>query len=161
MPVSVIAGPAAEFHQNTGFLEKLVSDIAPEHWVSRPDDRGNHIAWIVGHVVWARKALITRLGATWDQPGLDVFARSAKLEQSLSYPAPEALLAAWRESAVALTSAIESVTAEALAAPAPKGPPSPDGKLSGFVGVLSWHETYHVGQISYLRGWLGYKGMMG
>jgi hypothetical protein len=26
---------------------------------------------------------------------------------------------------------------------------------------MAIHETYHVGQASYLRGWLGHKGLMG
>ena len=157
----VIAAAAGEFRRNTGFLEKLVEDITPEHWLSRPTDCTNHIAWIVGHVVWARQILITRVGGAWEQPGLDIFARSAKLEADLAYPASNALVAAWRESGDALNNTLGGLSAEALAAPAPPGPPSPDGKVSGFVGVLAWHETYHVGQISYLRSWLGYKGMMG
>ena len=35
------------------------------------------------------------------------------------------------------------------------------GKVSGFIGVLAWHETYHVGQIAYLRSWLGLSGVFG
>jgi hypothetical protein len=42
-----------------------------------------------------------------------------------------------------------------------KGPPSSDGKESGIVDFLAIHETYHIGQASYLRGWLGHKGLMG
>jgi len=71
------------------------------------------------------------------------------------------MLAAWHDAANKLSHALEAVTPEALAAPAPPGPPSPDGKLSGFVGVLAWHETYHLGQLAYLRGWLGYPGVFG
>jgi len=26
---------------------------------------------------------------------------------------------------------------------------------------MAIHETYHIGQASYLRGWLGHKGLMG
>ena len=55
----------------------------------------------------------------------------------------------------------DTLTPEALAAPAPPGPPSPDGKVSGFIGVLAWHETYHLGQIAYLRSWLGHSGLFG
>jgi hypothetical protein len=35
------------------------------------------------------------------------------------------------------------------------GPPSFDGKVSGLVAFLAFHETYHVGQVSYLKKWLG------
>jgi uncharacterized damage-inducible protein DinB len=162
MPVSaIIAGAAAEFTLNTGSLQKAVADLTPEQWLVRPSDHSNHIAWIVGHVLWARHALINRVGGQWSCSGLEVFARSAKLEESISYPAPETLLALWQDSAAALDTALSALTPEALAAPAPPGPPSQDGKVSGFIGVLAWHETYHVGQIAYLRSWLGLSGVFG
>ena len=156
-----IAGAAGEFAHNTSFLQKAVAGLTPEQWLGRPGDHSNHITWIVGHVIWARHALINRVGGKWSCPGIEVFARSAKLDESGSYPSSEALLAFWRDSAVALNAALSNLTAEVLAAPAPPGPPSPDGKLSGFIGVLAWHETYHLGQIAYLRSWLGESGIFG
>jgi hypothetical protein len=162
MPVpAIIAAAAGEFHGNTGFLEKAVAGIQPEQWLSRPNDHANHITWIVGHAIWARQALIRRLGKEWSHPGLQVFARSAKVDPTAVYPSPDALLTAWRECSGVLGSTLENVTVEALAAPSPGGPPSPDGKLSGLVGVLAWHDTYHLGQLAYLRGWLGYPGVFG
>ncbi|MFZ1083650.1 MAG: DinB family protein [Terracidiphilus sp.] len=162
MPVpAIIAGAAGEFAQNTGFLQKAVADLTHEQWLDRPGDHSNHITWIVGHVIWARHALINRVGGTWSCPGLDPFARSAKLGKSASYPSPEQLMSLWSESAAAVDATLTALTPEALAAPAPPGPPSPDGKVSGFISVLAWHETYHLGQIAYLRTWLGQSGVFG
>jgi hypothetical protein len=162
MPVPIaIAGAAGEFAHNTSFLQKVVVGLTPEQWLVRPNDHSNHITWIVGHVIWSRQALISRVGGKWSCPGIDVFARSAKLDASGSYPSSEALLALWRDSATALDAALSDLTPEALAAPAPPGPPSPDGKVSGFIAVLAWHETYHLGQIAYLRSWLGLSGIFG
>jgi uncharacterized damage-inducible protein DinB len=70
-------------------------------------------------------------------------------------------MAAWNESSARLNAAMESVSEEALAAPATSGPPSADGKVSGIVNFFAYHETYHIGQASYLRGWLGHPGVMG
>ena len=162
MPVPAsIAAAAAEFHTNTGFLERVTSGIEPAQWLSRPGATVNHIAWIAGHLVWARQTLIARLGSEWAHPGLEIFARSAKIESSVAYPSPQALLDAWRESSVVLDKAMEAISGAALDAPAPPGPPSPNGKLSGTVAVLAWHETYHLGQIAYLRSWLGCPGIFG
>src|ERR1035438_503230 len=103
MPVpAVIAGAAGEFFQNTGALQKAVADLTPDQWLIRPGDHSNHVTWIVGHVLWARQALINRVGGNWSCPGLEPFARSAKLDATASYPAPEALLALWRNSGAAL-----------------------------------------------------------
>jgi uncharacterized damage-inducible protein DinB len=157
----VIAGAAAGFTQNTGAVQKAVAGLKPEQWLTRPNNHSNHIAWIVGHIVWARQIVINRVGGQWPCPGLEVFARSAKLDPSITYPAPETLLAHLQDSAAALDATLSALTPEALAAPAPPGPPSPDGKVSGFIDVLAWHETYHVGQIAYLRSWLGLSPVFG
>jgi uncharacterized damage-inducible protein DinB len=121
----------------------------------------NHIAWIVGHVIWARKALLGRLGTEWTQPWIGQFGRGVKLDKNSDYPAAETLLNSWRESSAVLATALDSVSEETLAQPATKGPPSADGKISGIVAFLAIHETYHLGQASNIRSWLGHKGLMG
>ncbi|HKN22973.1 MAG TPA: DinB family protein [Terracidiphilus sp.] len=158
---AVIATSAHNYHFNSDFLVKMVSDLSPEEWLRRPDEKCNHIAWIVGHVVWTRKALLSRLGTEWSQPWLDMFARGAKCEDGAAYPSPDTLLGAWREVSGVLDGTLDTVSEETLAQPVTKGPPSTDGKESGIVDFLAIHETYHIGQASYLRGWLGHKGLMG
>jgi uncharacterized damage-inducible protein DinB len=156
-----IAGAADTFRFNNGFLAKSVQDLTPEDWLKRPNGTANHIAWIVGHVIWTRKALLGRLGSEWSTPWLGMFARGAQVEEGAAYPSPDTLLDAWRDVSGALAAALENVPEEVLAQPAKKGPPSSDGKESGIVAFLAWHETYHVGQVSVLRSWMGHKGLMG
>jgi uncharacterized damage-inducible protein DinB len=158
---AVIATSTHNYRFNSDFLVKMVSDLSPEEWLRRPDEKCNHIAWIVGHVVWTRKALLGRLGTEWSQPWLDMFARGAKCEDGAAYPSPDTLLDAWREVSGVLSGALDNISEEALAQPVTKGPPSTNGKVSGIVDFLAIHETYHVGQASYLRGWMGHKGLMG
>jgi uncharacterized damage-inducible protein DinB len=158
---AVIASAAENYRFNSDFLTKMVSDLSPEEWLSRPNEKANHIAWIVGHVIWARKHLLGRLGAEWSQPWLGSFARGVKCGEGAPYPSTDALLDAWREVSGILAGALGSVSEDALSQPVQNGPPSPDGKISGVVNFLAIHETYHVGQASYLRGWLGHKGLMG
>jgi len=162
MPVpAVIAAAAENYRFNSGFLERMAGDLSPEEWLRRPDAKCNHIAWIVGHVTWTRKMILARLGVEWSQPWLGLFARGAKCEDDAAYPSQAAMLDAWRETAVVLERALDSVSVDALAQPVTNGPPSADGKVSGVVNFLAIHETYHIGQVSYLRAWLGHKGLMG
>jgi uncharacterized damage-inducible protein DinB len=162
MPVPAVISSAAENYRfNTGFLTKMVSDIPHEEWHRHPDGQCNHIAWIVGHVIWTRKRLLDRLGTEWSQPWLDLFARGVKCEDGSSYPSPATLIEAWGEVSGELDRTLDSVSEDVLAQPATNGPPSADGKYSGIVNFLAIHETYHLGQASYLRSWLGHKGLMG
>jgi hypothetical protein len=51
--------------------------------------------------------------------------------------------------------------ADVLAKAAPNAGFSFDGKIGGLIAFLAFHETYHVGQLSYLRKWLGYGQLVG
>ena len=158
---AVVAAAAQNYRYNEKFLADNVKDLTEEEWHSRPSENANDVAWIVGHVIWARKALLGRLGTEWSQPWLNEFARGAKGCDAAAGLSPETLMAAWQETADLLASSLENASEEAMAQPAKNGPPSADGKVSGIVNFLAVHETYHVGQISYLRSWMGHKGIMG
>jgi uncharacterized damage-inducible protein DinB len=161
MPVPAsIAIAAVNFHQNDTFLRKNLEGLADEEWLRRPGGSANHLMWIVGHLSWARSALLKRLGHDWSHPSLALSARGAKPEPS-AWPTPQEALAVWSDSCARVAAALESVTEEALAVPSTQGPPSHDGKVSGVVNFLAYHETYHLGQISYIRSWLGHPGVMG
>jgi uncharacterized damage-inducible protein DinB len=157
----VIATAAENYRFNSDFLTKMVSDLSPEEWLRRPDEKLNHIAWIVGHVIWARKAVLTRLGTDWSQPWLSSFARGVKCNDVATFPSPDTLMDNWREVSGVLATALDGASEDVLSTPSTQGPPSADGKISGVVNFLAIHETYHVGQASYLRSWLGHKGLMG
>jgi uncharacterized damage-inducible protein DinB len=162
MPVpAVIASAAENYRFNSDFLARTVEDLSPDEWLRRPDEKLNHIAWIVGHVIWARKSVLTRLGADWSQPWLSSFARGVKCNDVATFPSPETLKDNWREISAVLATALDGASEDVLSQPSTQGPPSADGKISGVVNFLAIHETYHLGQASYLRSWMGHKGLMG
>jgi uncharacterized damage-inducible protein DinB len=163
MPVAASVAQAAENYRfNEGFVLNTVKDLSPEEWLKRPTASTNHVAWIVGHVIWSRKMVLARLGSQWSAPWLGLFARGEKVDDTAAYPSPDTMMDAWREVSGVLTAALENASDEALAAAAGQpGPPSADGKLSGVIRFMAWHETYHVGQIGYVRIMLGHKGLMG
>ena len=162
MPIdSSIAIAAQTFNQNDKFLKQNLEGLTDEEWVRCPDGCKNHLLWIVGHVTWARGALLKRLGEDWSKPWFPFYGRGAKPDESVSHPTPQEALLAWDESSERLKAALESASPELLATPVTKGPPSADGKESGVVNFLAYHETYHIGQASYLRSWLGHSGVMG
>ena len=169
MPVPAIIVNAAEnFSFNSDLLPKMVGDLSAEELLRRPSEKSNHIVWIVGHMMWARKGLLGLLGTQWSQPWIDSFAIHAKCDNGAAYPSPDALVGAWREASGVLAGALGNVSENALAQPSKNphaqpskaGPPSLDGKISGVVKYLAIHEIYHVGQVSYLRHWLGHKGLI-
>lgn len=162
MPIPVaVAATAENFRFNSRHLKQTVSDLSPEEWLKRPNEKLNHIAWIVGHMTLSRGVVLHFMGVEWAQPELAIFGRGKKLLEDSAYPSPESLLSTWSEAGHALADAFQNVSEDQLAQPAPQGPPSLDGKVSGIVNFMAIHETCHLGQATYLRGWLGHKGLMG
>jgi len=158
---SPIATAAASFGQNTISLAKSYEGLTEEEWLRSPSERSNHLSWIVGHIVWARAAVAGMLGSPISKPWFSLVSRGSKKIDPERFPKPEELVLALQEVTAVLGTAMENATEEALSGPPPAQIPSTDGKLSGTVAFLAWHDTLHVGQTVYLRSWMGHGGALG
>jgi uncharacterized damage-inducible protein DinB len=162
MPVVLqIANAAYSFHVNEKLLNDSAAGLTAEEWLRRPNDSSNHLLWIVGHVLWARGRALSFLGVEWSRSWGPLFARGAKLADAAEYPEPEEILLALEEVSAKLAAALEAASDDTLSKPAPQGIPSADGKIGGLINFFAHHETYHVGQVAYLRSWLGHGGLRG
>jgi hypothetical protein len=162
MPVpSQIIHAAATYRMNAELLEKSFDGLTPQEWQARPGESSNAMIWVAGHIVWARSRVLHFLGAEWSTPWLAMFGRGSKPGDASEYPTPEEIVLAWKDVKAALNASLEEVSADALSAPGPERVPSYDGKLSGLVSFMAWHEGYHVGQAAYLRSWLGHGQVAG
>src|ERR1051325_8741609 len=149
------------FKTNTDIVNKAIADVDPEHWFKNPGDDSNHLMWIMGHLVVHRGQTLKILGVDWDNQWAPLFARGSERRANTEYPSADEMRAAWQEVSAQLAAALQQPSADMLAQDAPKGPLSFDGKLSGAVAFYAFHDTYHVGQISFLRKWLGYGKTIG
>jgi hypothetical protein len=163
MPLSPrLAVASSSFNLNASFLKQGLAGMSDADWVTRPNGHCNHIQWIVGHLAFSRSMVLARLGDTWSKPWMHLYARGAKCVESPEAPTPTEMMEAWEESCSRLNAALETASEDLLDMPAPKpGPPSADGLLCGTVNFMALHETYHVGQASFVRSWLGKPGVMG
>jgi uncharacterized damage-inducible protein DinB len=158
MPIaSELVTSSQIFKRNEAMLAKSIEGLSTEQWTRRPLDESNSVLWILGHIVWARSRALKLLGVAWAEPWLTYFERGSKPEDAPHYPAPDEVLAAWKDLSTSLPAALEAVSAEAMATSAPTPSPSLDGTVGGMVTFLAMHETYHVGQIVYLRRLLGHN----
>ena len=149
------------YKRNEALLAKAIEGLTAEQWTRRPQDSCNCALWIVGHIAWARSRALKLLGVTWTAPWLTQFERGSKPEDASLYPSCDEVLAAWQELSASLPPALEAAPADAMATPAPPPSPSFDGTVGGMVSFLAMHETYHVGQIVYLRRFLGHDRVVG
>ena len=149
------------FKTNTDLVGKALQEVPAEHWFRAPGDDSNHLMWVAGHLVVHRAAVLKYLGGEWTAPWSPLFKRGAQRTTDKEYPSIEEIRSAWQAVSEKLFNLLSSPPAEELSKTAAPGPPSFDGKVSGNVAFLAFHETYHVGQVSYLKKWLGYGQTVG
>ena len=149
------------FKTNTDIVNRAIEGILPEHWFLKLGEASNHLMWVAGHLVVSRGTVLKTLGSEWSAPWSSLFARGAKLASTDQYPGVEEIRKAWKDVSERLSASLAAVPAEVLTKPAPEGRPSFDRKVGGLVAFLAFHETYHVGQVGYLRKWLGYGQIVG
>src|SRR5215213_5871151 len=149
------------FRANTDIISKAIADVSAEDWFRKPGDDSNHLMWLLGHVVVHRGQVLKNLGVQWDRSWAPLFARGSERVDEAVYPTVDDMRAAWSEISEQLKATLREAAPDVLTKPAPEGPPSFDKKLSGTVAFFAFHDTYHTGQISFLRKWLGYGQTIG
>ena len=147
------------YKTNTDLVTKAVADIPADEWLRKPGDGSNHLLWVMGHLVWARGNAVKTLGSPWSRDWAKQFSRGAAGVDAADYPAVEDVSKAWAHVSAELPKFLAAASPELLDKPHDK--PTFDGKMGGFIAFLAFHETYHVGQVGYLRKWLGHSQLVG
>lgn len=149
------------FRANTEIISKAIEGIPAEDWFRKPGDDSNHLMWVLGHLVVHRGSVLKIAGVDWSSSWGDLFARGSERVADAEYPTVDEMRTAWTEISEQLAGALRQASADLLEAPAPDGPPSFDKKVGGTIAFYAFHDTYHAGQVSYLRKWLGHGQTIG
>ena len=149
------------YRANTDIINKAIADMKDEDWFRQPGNDSNHLMWLLGHVVVHRGHVLKIIGGDWSASWASLFARGAERVDASQYPSIQEMRDAWSQVSEQLKTTLNESSAEALGNPSPEGLPSFDKKISGSVAFLAFHDTYHTGQVSFLRKWLGYGQTVG
>ena len=149
------------FKLNNGLITRSLEGLADDEVWRQPAGGGNPIGWIAGHVTEARASLLGALGAPYEIGWGKRFARGSGLDDASAYPPRAAVEAAWNATHSRMREAFAALTAERLAE-AWQGTPRPGVKtLADLLAFYAFHESYHVGQIGYVRKLLGHSAIAG
>jgi hypothetical protein len=156
--LSVEPGLAPVFHQfrdTTRLYVRALEGVGRDALLTRPGPRSNPLLWVAGHLVQQRTRLLGALGPARQIPWDDLFGTGSIIGDLKVYPSIGELDAVWRSATDELLRRMESINAATLAAPSPEWLRSQDGTLLGALAFAAMHEAYHVGQMGFLRKWLG------
>ena len=145
---------------NTGLFTRALEGVTAGEALRRPCEDTNPLLWIAAHLVTTRCYLGKVVGLDCEVPWGARFARSAALDLSAGLPPVEEVLAKWNEISAALAVRFEQLGEAELAASA-GGFPSVDQTARGALAMAALHDSYHVGQMAYLRKALGHGRLVG
>lgn len=148
-----ITGYATNLERNAAYLRDHTTGLTHAHSLVQPPVEGNCINWILGHVVCYRNYLHGLCGLPEAAPAAIRYARGSApvLADGPDVIRFEDLLAAYEGSQAAVLSALPALGAEALAeVVSAAGFTMPRGDL---MTMFMRHESYHLGQLEWLRVW--------
>ena len=152
---------AQQYQLNHALVSAAVKDLPEKHIAERINDIGNSMKWLTGHLATSRYVLMKLLGIDEGCPLGDLFARGAEVKPDNECPSLDEILKVWNDVTGKLDARLEKITDEALATESPIQFPIADNTVLGGIAFLSLHETYHVGQLAYIRRLHGGDGITG
>src|SRR5687767_8233394 len=158
LTVSIESGLAPVVHQfrdTTRLYVRALEGVGHEALLTRPGARSNPLLWVAGHLVQQRTRLLGALGPARQIPWDDLFGTGSIIGDLQRYPSVGELEAVWRSATDELLSRLETASTANLGAPSPQWLRTQDGTLLGALAFAAMHEAYHVGQMGFLRKWLG------
>ena len=155
-----LAAIVSQLLDSTHLYTRALSGIDHEDLLTRPGPRSNPLIWVAGHLVQQRTRLLGAFGPPRQIPWDDLFRTGSVIGDLRLYPTTGELEAVWRSASEELMRRIEAAPEEHLARPAPDWLISHDGTLRGGLSYAAFHEAYHVGQMGYLRKWLGFDPLL-
>jgi uncharacterized damage-inducible protein DinB len=146
---------------NLQLAKMLVADIREEHMYQQPIAGMNHASWILGHLtmprLWAKEPL--KLDVTVPPDWVEKFnAGSTPVAKEGFYPSKAELIAVLEYTHAVMEAGLRKLTEEDLAQPTQNERMRKFMPQMGDVitGLMSTHESYHIGQLS---GWRRAMGL--
>jgi uncharacterized damage-inducible protein DinB len=143
---------SSTFESNHWLINNLINGLNHEDSVVQPPFEANSMNWVVGHIIRGRNTALTLLDAepVFSDDLVERFKTGSPPvtgeDDAISF---EKLVNDLNSSQERITAALASITPEALAErkTTDRGEKPVGQHLSG----LAWHETYHTGQLEFLR----------
>jgi len=149
------------FATNDSLADRSFQGVADGDLWKRPTPQSNPMLWIFGHMADTRARLLKILGDDFDPGWGDVFGRGAALQDTAGYPSREKITEVSREVNKRLYARLGAMTEIDVSRPATRAFTDAVQTVGDQVAFIVMHDTYHVGQLAYVRKALGLPGVVG
>ncbi|MEZ4416959.1 MAG: DinB family protein [Gemmatimonadota bacterium] len=147
------------FALNTDLVANCVADLDSGQANRRLPGGGNSIAFLVAHLADARYHLLEALGASAPNPLTESLGAARSIDDVKNMPSFGAILSAFRGASARLANALDGLKASDLQRQTTQRFPIDGGTLVDTIAFLAQHESYHVGQMAFIRRQMGLPPM--
>jgi uncharacterized damage-inducible protein DinB len=150
-----VAPLARLFDLNTDLLLNCLEGLTDAEAQLRLEAGGNSITFLAGHLTDTRHFLVARLGRTLANPLAGYLADVRSIEDIREWPSLDEITPAWLAVSAHLQSVLAELTPAELTEANTHRFPLDDTTRLGLVAYLVQHDSYHLGQVGFLRRQLG------
>jgi uncharacterized damage-inducible protein DinB len=148
--------PLARLYQlNTDLLLNCLDGLTDAEARRRLEAGGNSIAFLASHLTDSRHFLVNRLGQPLSNPLARYLADVRSIDDITEWPPLEEIRSAWLAISAHLQQVLSGLSAADLAEANVHRFPLEDTTRLGLVSFLVQHDSYHLGQVAFLRRQLG------
>ena len=144
---------------NTDLLLNCLDGLSDHEALQRLSGGGNTIAFLAAHLTDSRHFLAQRLGHPLANPLSRYLAQASSIEDIVEWPSLAEQREWWRGVSRHLCDVVSARTVEDLRRANVHRFPMNDSTELGLIAFLTQHDSYHIGQIGFLRRQLGKAAM--
>jgi uncharacterized damage-inducible protein DinB len=144
---------------NTDLLLNALEGLTESEAQHRLAGGGNSVAFLSAHLTDSRHFLASRLGHPVANPLARYLADAKSIDEIRSWATLDQVRAAWISISSHLQAVLESLGSEELDRAKAHRFPCDDSTVLGMVTFLTQHDSYHIGQVAFIRRQLGKPAM--
>ena len=146
------------FRLNTKLFRNTLVGLDEVDGTARPNEHTNSAAFLGGHLVETRAWMGRYLGLDTKAPFGGGLEHATSLDQIEALPTLSEIRSEWETLSELVSACLDDLTEERLSGTGGQKFPGVAPMLGG-ISFLLQHESYHIGQLAYLRKYLGLPPM--
>lgn len=156
---SQVAPLHAILRLNTDLLLNCLDGLSDEEALRRLEGGGNTVAFLAAHLTDSRHFLANRLGHPLANRLSRYLAQASSIDDIVEWPSLAEQREWWRSVSRHLCDVVAARTPQDLRRADVHRFPLGDSTELGLITFLVQHDSYHIGQLGFLRRQLGKPGM--
>ncbi len=149
------------YRMNHQLFTDSFKDMPDADICGRIDGKGNSMLWLAGHITGSRHMLANLLRVNDEFPYAELFGRGVEAIAVEEYPPLSELKKLWEDISGKIYARMEEATDEEMQTPSPITFPTQEDTILAAAALLSLHESYHIGQMAYIRRLAGHSRLVG